>query len=148
MCMSCALPSSSPARVATSPTSRASLWRSDYHSETQDALRQPRRLILTRRHSFETEGSSPVWLGTCMGSQREPNPERQRYRAAGRASRKCPQGLGTPYKTMGLVRYTLDLLLLRPREIQAISRPHTEVDLRYPCTRVDTNPGQPVPRSS
>ena len=78
------------------------------------------------RQSFETEGPSPMWHGTCMGSQREPNPERQRYRAADRASRKCPQGPSTPYKAMSLPRYTLDLPLLRPSGIQAILRPYTE----------------------
>ena len=93
--------------------------------ETQ-ALLQPRHLTLTLRHSFETEGSSPMWHGTCMGSQREPNSERQRYRAADRASRKCPQGPSTPYKAMSLPRYTLDLPLLRPSGIQAILRPYTE----------------------
>ena len=40
-----------------------------------------------------------------------------------RASRKCPQGLGTPYKALGLPRYALDLPLSRLRRIQAISRP-------------------------
>ena len=70
-----------------------------------------------------------MWHGTCMGSQREPNSERQRYRAADRASRKCPQGLGTPYKALGLPRYALDLPLSRLRRIQAISRPRQRVDL-------------------
>jgi len=106
--------------------------------ETQ-ALLQPRHLILALRHSFETEGSSPVW--PCMGSHREPNSELQRYRAADRASRKCPQGPSAPYKAMSLPRYTLDSPLLRPSGIQAILRPYTEDGSMVPVHPSRRKPG-------
>ena len=121
--------SSSTAWMATSPASRARPRRSDYHSETRTALLQPRHLILALRHSFETEGSSPMWHGTCMGSQREPNPERQRYRAADRASRKCPQGLGTPYKAMGLGGMLWILPRVQGCKGGLLTQPHTGVNL-------------------
>ena len=70
-----------------------------------------------------------MWHGTCMGSQREPNPERQRYRAADRASRKCPQGLGTPYKAMGLGGMLWILPRVQGCKGGLLTQPHTGVNL-------------------
>ena len=70
-----------------------------------------------------------MWHGTCMGSQREPNPERQRYRAADRASRKCPQGLGTPYKAMGLGGMLWILPRVQGCKGGLFTQPHTGVNL-------------------